>query len=201
MAVLPGSLEPGPSDAHSPGSGSPTTSYTLSLLRGVIPVSDSSQVGMGMFCQWAHWCLTHHLLRKPHSPACWEDWDETNSTKQRRGERVHQPILNAACGSRHAFAALCDFTSLVFTLIHAKSLRLFTSFQVQIFKLLYFSPTRPSLRHQCSSNRALDSAILTLGPESKFTMFSCRSCTLHNLKSIHIVVCKNTSPWSWCNAK
>ena len=118
MALLPGSLEPGPSDAHSPGSGSPTTSYTLSLLRGVIPVSDSSQVGMGMFCQWAHWCLTHHLLRKPHSPACREDWDETNSTKQRRGERVHQPILNAACGSRHAFAALCDFTSLVFTLIH-----------------------------------------------------------------------------------
>ena len=47
MALLPGSLEPGPSDAHSPGSGSPVTNYTLSLLCGVIPAFDSSQVGIG----------------------------------------------------------------------------------------------------------------------------------------------------------
>lgn len=117
MALLPGSLEPGPSDAHSPGSGSHVTNYTLSLLCGVIPAFDSSQVGMGIFCQWAHWCLTHHLLWKPRSPACQEDWDETNPIKQRRRERVHQPILNAAYGSRHAFAVLCDFTPLVSALI------------------------------------------------------------------------------------
>lgn len=147
-----------------------------------IPAFDSSQVGMGILCQRTDWCPTHHLLSEAKLPCCPADADETNPIEQRYpGERMHQhhpPPLYCNLWFQTCLCSSLGLSSSGFS-SDPWDLWLFTP-SPNLQTILYLSPTWPLPSHQSRSNSAL-------GPESRLTMFSCRSCTPHNLKGAFIL--------------